>query len=97
MTRRKKLALRILVGGGIAATLAVALLYFAYPLLEANYQRQTDAIRKNHAHQIADLIREFADKTGHLPFQEHAAQKPFMVIIGHSPQDEDYFANDPVL
>ncbi len=89
----KKLLLVVLV----VSAFVVVLMYFAYPFLEANYQRNMDPIRKNDARQIADLIREFTDKTGHLPFQEHAAKKPFMVIIGHSPEEEDYFANDPVL
>jgi mRNA-degrading endonuclease HigB of HigAB toxin-antitoxin module len=97
LTKRKKLVLGILLGAVVAGALAIVLLYFAYPSLEADYQRHMDPIRKSHARQIADLVREFADKTGHLPFQEHAAKKPFMVIIGHSPQEEDYFANDPVL
>lgn len=71
--------------------------YFAYPILDAEYLRGMDPIQRNHAHLIADVIREFADKTGHLPFQEQAKEQPFMVLIGHSPEHEDYFANDPVI
>ncbi len=71
--------------------------YLAYPFLEAGYQRDMDVIRRKHAHQIADLIREFANKTGYLPFQEQAKDEPFMILIGHSPQHEARFANDPVL
>lgn len=74
-----------------------ALIYFAYPALDAKYQRDMDPIRQEHAHQIADLIREFSDKTGHLPFQEQANEQAFMVLIGHSAEHEDHFANDPVL
>jgi hypothetical protein len=71
--------------------------WFAYPMLERNYQLTMDPIRKKHAHQIASVIQEFADKTGHLPFQKEAVDKPFMVLLGHSPEEEDLFANDPVL
>ena len=56
-----------------------------------------DPIRKTHARQIASVIQEFADKTGHLPFQEQAVDTPFMVLLGHSTKEEDKFANDPVL
>lgn len=93
IAKLRKLALVL----SIVAGLVVALAYFAYPVFEANYQRNMDPIRKRDAHEIADVIREFADRTGHLPFQEHASQKPFMVVIGHSPEEEDRFANDPVL
>lgn len=77
--------------------MVVVLVYFVYPFLDAKYQRDMDPIRQKHAHAIADVIREFADKTGHLPFQEQAEEKPFMVLIGHSREHEDQFANDPVL
>lgn len=86
----------VIILGGIVAIVAV-LIYSAYPIMEAKYQQDMDPIRRNHAHQIADVIREFADKTGHLPFQEQAEDQPFMVLIGHSPEHEDHFANDPVL
>lgn len=91
--RLKKPAFALL----IIAGLVVASAYFAYSVAEASYQRNADSIRKRDTHEVADLIREFADSTGHLPFQEYASQKPFMVIIGHSPEEEDRFANDPVL
>ena len=80
-----------------AAATAVAVAFFAYPAMEGRYQRSMDSIRIAHAHQIADVVREFADKTGHLPFQEHADDKPFMVLIGHSSREEDRFAGDAVL
>ena len=82
--------------GALVAIIAV-LIYFAYPFLDAKYQQDMDPIRRDHAHQIADVIREFADQTGHLPFQEQAKDEPFMVLIGHSQEHEDHFANDPVL
>ena len=85
----------------IVASIVVALVpvafWLAYPLIERNYQSAMDPIRKAHAHQISSVIREYADKTGHLPFQEQAVDKPFMVLLGHSTQEEDHFANDPVL
>jgi hypothetical protein len=87
--------LLIIIGGVVAITAVLG--YFAYSFLEAKYQRDMDPIRRDHARQIADVIREFADKTGHLPFQEQAKERPFMVLIGHSPEHEDRFADDPVL
>ena len=88
---------KLLIISGSLVAIVVALIYFAYPLLDAQYQRDMDLIRRDHAHQIADVIREYAEKTGHLPFQEQAEDRPFMVLIGHSPEHEDHFANDPVL
>jgi hypothetical protein len=82
---------------GVGATSVVLLIYLAYPFLEDNYQRNMDRIRQDHARQIANVVREFADVTGQLPFQEHAADQPFMVLVSHSPEREDHFANDPVL
>ena len=93
MTKKKKIFLGVLVVGAFAVVLAC----LAYPYLGAKDQENMDVIRKTHADQIAALVREFADKTGHLPFQEYATKKPFMVIIGHSVEEEDHFANDPVL
>lgn len=69
----------MMVAGGIMAASAV-LLYFAYPFLEARYQREMDGIRQAHAHQIADAILDFAAKTGRLPFQQQAGDEPFMVL-----------------
>ncbi|GAB5404412.1 MAG: hypothetical protein Aurels2KO_26430 [Aureliella sp.] len=91
--RMKKL---LIIPGALVGGVLV-LIYFAYPLLDARYQHDMDSIRQDDAHQIAYLIREFADKTGNLPFQEQAKHKPFMVLIGHSREHEDHFANDPVL
>jgi hypothetical protein len=89
--KKKLLAVNILL-------LLVSLVFwFAYPILERNYQWGMDPIRKKHVHQIVSVIQEFAEKTGHLPFQEQTANKPFMVLLGHSPEEEDQFANDPVL
>jgi hypothetical protein len=88
---------RLLVVIGTLSLFVVALFWFAYPVLEHNYQMDMDPIRKDHAHQIASVIQEFADKTGHLPFQEEAVDRPFMVLVGHSPEEEDHFAKDPVL
>jgi hypothetical protein len=81
----------------ILGSLVSVAIWFAYSFLDRNYQLAMDPIRKTHAHQIASVIQEFADKTGHLPFQEEAVNKPFMVLLGHSPEEEDHFANDPVL
>lgn len=94
MSRRKKKLLICL--GGLAA-IAGLTLYVAYPFFEESYQRNMDPIRRDHAHQIADVIREFANSSGQLPFQEKTAKQPFMVLIGHSSMQEDQWANDPVL
>lgn len=75
----------------------IGTLCYAYLMLDAHYQKDMDVVRQKDAQQIFKLVQEYTDKTGHLPFQEHAADKPFMVLIGHSMQEEDYFANDPVL
>jgi hypothetical protein len=91
LTKKKLVVLSVL------GSLVSVAFWFAYPILERNYQSAMDPIRKKHAHQIASVIQEFADKTGHLPFQEQTVDKPFMVLLGHSPEEEDHFANDPVL
>ena len=93
---------RLIIAGVISIIIGLIisfalLVYLIYPLLEAKYQRDMDVVRRNDAHQIAKIIREFGNKTGHLPFQDEANEKPFMVLIGHSPEEENHFANDPVL
>ena len=77
--------------------LTVVVVYFGYGLVENGYQRNMDPIRRKHVSLIVGIIQEYANKTGHLPFQAEAADKPLMVLIGHSPREEAYFANDPVL
>jgi hypothetical protein len=84
----------VLIVGGIAAWVAVPRIYRA---LDAGYQKAMDPVRINDAKTIAALILEYADKTGSFPFQEHAAERPFMVLIGHSQQEEDSFAKEKVL
>src|SRR6476469_9878359 len=93
----EKLMNKKLVVVSIVLSLVSVVFWIAYPALERNYQSAMDPIRKKHAHQIVSVIQEFADKTGHLPFQEQAVDTPFMVLLGHSPREEDKFANDPVL
>lgn len=68
-----------------------------YLRLDARYQKDMDVVRQKDAQQIFKLVQEYTEKAGHLPFQEHTADKPFMVLIGHSVQEEDYFAQDPVV
>lgn len=91
---------KILIGLAVLAVAFVgfiAILIVAYVRLEDRYQKDMDVVRQKDAQQIFKLVQEYTDKTGHLPFQEHTADKPFMVVIGHSSQEEDYFAQDPVL
>jgi len=87
---------KLLIAGG-CVTAFLMLVFVGYPLLDAQYQRNMDPVRRDHAQHIADVIREYADQTGHLPFQEQAIDKPFMVFLGHSSEHEDHFANDRVL
>lgn len=56
-----------------------------------------DPVRIKHTKEIADLIMAYTDETGHLPFEEEAKTKPFMVLIGHSAEEEDNFAHAEVL
>lgn len=70
---------------------------YAFDKLDASYQRAADATRQRHAQVLVDLVLAYADKTGHFPFAEHTADRPFMVLIGHSQEEEDFFAAQPVL
>jgi hypothetical protein len=65
----------------------VCVQYFA---ADYGYQRAIDPIRRGHVHQIVETIRDFANKKGKLPFQD---KQPLMVLVGHSPEAERYFAN----
>ena len=81
-----------------AVTLLFCLLSVAlYPVLDRGYQRNMDPIRRRHADAIVRLVMEYAEKTGHLPFEDSARESPFRVLIGHSVAEEDHFARDPVL
>lgn len=80
----------------VVATI-IGLLVLAYPVLERGYQMNMDPIRQKHAQQIADVILEYASKTGQLPFEDLASEQAFMVILGHSTAHEDHFGRDPVL
>lgn len=82
---------------GIFVVVALLAIYFGYQFLDSRYQRDMDEVRRSHANQIADVIREYAEKTGALPFQDVAQEQPFMVLIGHSSDHEDQFSKDPVL
>ena len=72
MTRRKKLILGVLVVGTLAGALVIALLYFAYPLLEANYQRNMDPVRKNHAPYGSSPIRPGASPSKSTQRKSHS-------------------------
>ncbi len=81
----------------IAATGLMGLACVAYTVLDAKYQKDMDVVRQKDAQEIFALVQEYTNKTGHLPFQDIAVDKPLMVIIGHSDQEEYFFAEDPVL
>ena len=81
----------LLIGAGVIAIPKI------YRAMDESYQKATDPIRIKHAEQIAGLILEYADKTGSFPFEEHTDERPFMVFIGHSQQEEDAFAQEKVL
>ena len=94
--KRKTLSivgLLLVVGGGIA-WFAVPRIYRA---LDAGYQKAMDPVRIQDAERIARLVLDYADETGKFPFEEHTAERPFMVLIGHSPEEEDAFAREKVL
>lgn len=94
MSKRLRIAI---VGIGLLVVGA----YFAVPriyrFLDAGYQRNMDPIRIKHAKSIVAAVLTYADKTGHFPFAERAKDRPFMIVIGHSAEAEDSWANDPVL
>jgi hypothetical protein len=69
----------------------------AYQTPDTDPQRAMDSIRKKHAKEIVALILEYANKTGHFPFAQEASEKSFMVLIGHSPSEEDAWAGDPTI
>jgi hypothetical protein len=86
-----------ILGITVSLALLVVLGWTTLWLMERGYQMNMDPIRRQHARQIASLVQEFAEKTGSLPFQEEATETPFMVFIGRSAEEEDRFANDPVM
>ena len=88
---------RLAIGAAVILGAVAALAFVTYPMLDDGYQKNMDPIRQRHAHEIAAVTKEFLEHAGHLPFQDQAEAKPFMVLIGHSPAEEEYFANDPVL
>ncbi len=92
-----KKILIVLVILAVAFVGLIGALCFAYLTLDARYQKDMDVVRQKDAQQIIKLVQEYTDKTGHLPFQEHTAEKPVMVLIGHSMQEEYEFNRDPVL
>jgi hypothetical protein len=94
VVRRKTKIIGVIVLLLIAAGLAVPIIYRA---MDRAYQAAMDPIRIEHAERIAALILQYADKTGAFPFQQHTAERPFMVLIGHSQQHEDAFAQEKVL
>jgi hypothetical protein len=84
----------LLIGVGVIVLSVIPKIYRA---MDESYQKATDPIRVKHAEQIAGMILEYADKTGAFPFEEYTAERPFMVLIGHSQQEEDEFAQEKVL
>lgn len=91
---------KVLMGVAFLALALIGVAGFAvvaYRVADARYQKDMDVVRQKDAQEIFALVQEYANKTGHLPFQDIAADKPLMVIIGHSDQEEYFFAEDPVL
>lgn len=84
----------LLIVAGVIVSIAIPKIYRA---MDESYQKATDPIRVKHVEQIVTTILEYADKTGAFPFEEHTAERPFMVLIGHSQQEEDAFAQEKVL
>ena len=77
---------------------AVAMyLILNYDRLDTGYQKAADVVRKKHAKEIRDLVMEYVDKSGHLPFEEESKGQRFMVLIGHSSRAEEDFAKEEVL
>lgn len=88
---------KYLLGTTVVTAALMCLLFALVPTWERNYQGAMDPLRQKHARQIFDVVREYTNKTGHLPFQAQAIDTPFMVLIGHSPEEENFFANSPPL
>ena len=95
--RKRTILLAVAAGTLLFGLAAFVLWAFVMPALDRGYQRAMDPVRRRDADAIAALVREYADRTGHLPFEELAGDSPFRVLIGHSTAEEDFFARDPVL
>lgn len=97
MSRKRKVLLIVgllLVVGVVVAWIAIQRIYRG---LDAGYQKAMDPVRIQDAERIADLILEYADKTGRFPFEQRTLDRPFMVLIGHNQLEEDAFAKERVL
>lgn len=82
----------------VAVLTAVAGLFLVRSMM-AGYQRDMDQVRLAHCDQILDAVRAYAAQNNNrYPLQEHStAEKPLMVILGHSVQHEDAMAGEKVL
>ncbi len=97
MTKKRK---TIFVVSAVIASLALItciLVLWAYKKMDTGYQAAMDPIRIRDGEAIAALVFEYEEKTGILPFEKEAAGAPFMVVIGHSLEDEDFYAKQDVL
>lgn len=81
----------------VVALLAFVACLTAYPYLERNYQRNMDTIRKRDAESISSVLREYAEKTGSLPFHDLHPDSAVMCIIGRSSESEAKWASEPAL
>ena len=90
----KIIIITLLIVAGLVCWITIPRVYRA---MDESYQNAMDPIRIGDAKHIVDVILEYADATGSLPFEKQASEKPFMVLIGHSRQDEDMFAQEKVL
>lgn len=82
---------------GIVASCLVAVVILAYPAMEAQYQRDIDRVRKQHALEMGVIIMDFIQKTGKPPFQDEAKEKPVLVIIGRTPEQEKGYESEPTI
>lgn len=94
MTKKRRTILVVL--ASLALIIGI-LVPWAYKMMDAGYQAAMDPVRISDGEAIAALVFEYEAKTGTLPFAKEAAGEPFMVVIGHSPEEEDFYAKQDVL
>ncbi|AQQ71254.1 hypothetical protein SMSP2_01620 [Limihaloglobus sulfuriphilus] len=87
----------VICGIALFVIVAVVTCIVIYRHMDRKYQEAMDPIRMKHAEQITNIVLEYAVKTDSLPFESESIERPFMVLIGHSPEMENVFANDKVL
>lgn len=94
MKKKTKIILLSLLAAIIMIVSITILLPIIYSSLDEGYQTAMDPTRMEHAEYIASLIFEYDRKTGTIPFAKLSTekQKPILILIGRSDQEEVNFA-----